>query len=164
MVSRPRNALTISANGIAPTLITDLHVCPPVIDESKSAKSMRKCKGIWDTGATGSVINQKVAEDLGIKAVGMTNVDTASGSTISPVYLVSFILPGKVVIQGLTAVQGTIRGADVLIGMDVITIGDFAITNLNGKTKMTFCLPSCHDVDYCKEIQTSKVAPKVSTE
>ena len=31
---------------------------------------------------------------------------------------------------------------DVIIGMDVICKGDFAITNLNGKTTFSFRIPS----------------------
>ena len=33
-------------------------------------------------------------------------------------------------------------GCDVLIGMDIICLGDLAITNHDGKTIMTFSIPS----------------------
>ena len=41
--------------------------------------------------------------------------------------------------------------ADALIGMDVITRGDFVITNQNGKTTMSFRMPSLSNLDYVKE-------------
>ena len=44
--------------------------------------------------------------------------------------------------------------SDVLIGMDVITMRDFAITNRDGKTKMTFRVPSTVSYDYVQEINS----------
>ena len=40
---------------------------------------------------------------------------------------------------------------DVLIGMDIISQGDFVITASQGKTKFSFQIPSTHDTDYAKE-------------
>ena len=58
-----------------------------------------------------------------------------------------------VVIQRLTVNLGTLVGGfDSLIGMDIITLGDFTITNFKGKTCMSFRVPSQHEVDYVKDI------------
>jgi len=49
--------------------------------------------------------------------------------------------------------------------MDVITLGDFAITNRLGNTKMSFRVLSLSEVDYVKQInsgQTGVVAPRRS--
>ena len=43
------------------------------------------------------------------------------------------------------------QGIDVLIGMDIISKGDFAVSNYNGKTQFSFRLPSQEDVDYKKD-------------
>lgn len=58
-----------------------------------------------------------------------------------------------------------LNGSDVLIGMDIIARGDFAMSNSNGKTKFTFQIPATHEHDYVKE-QSAKshtpiVKPKV---
>lgn len=37
--------------------------------------------------------------------------------------------------------------------MDVIGLGDFAVTNHNQKTTWTFRLPSCDEIDFVKEIE-----------
>ena len=37
--------------------------------------------------------------------------------------------------------------------MDVITTGDLAITNHNGKTTFSFRVPSCEEIDFVAEIQ-----------
>ena len=40
---------------------------------------------------------------------------------------------------------------DILIGMDVITMCDFAITNKGGKTVFSFDIPSTRITDYTTE-------------
>jgi hypothetical protein len=63
---------------------------------------------------------------------------------------VNFILPNGVEIAGVPASSLQITGADALIGMDLINRGDFAITNKNGQTKLSFQLPSTHDIDFVR--------------
>ena len=48
------------------------------------------------------------------------------------------------------------QGIDILIGMDIISKGDFAISNYNGKTQFSFRLPSQQDVDYKSEYNNNK--------
>ncbi|NNN10151.1 MAG: hypothetical protein HKL85_13290 [Acidimicrobiaceae bacterium] len=108
--------------------------------------------GIWDTGASGTMITQRVVDELEIKPIGRTEVHHAQGSDESPVFLVDLQLPMKVVIQGLTVTLGKLPpGVDVLIGMDVIGTGDFAVTNVGGMTTMSFRVPSQVKIDYVAE-------------
>jgi hypothetical protein len=53
----------------------------------------------------------------------------------------------------IRASENTVEGCDVLIGMDVITTGDLAITNHNGKTTFSFRVPACEEIDFVEEIQ-----------
>ena len=46
---------------------------------------------------------------------------------------------------------GKLNGIDFLIGMDIITLGDFSVTNLNGKTTFSFRYPSCETINYVKQ-------------
>jgi len=59
-------------------------------------------------------------------------------------------LPNKVIIQSVIAIEvdGLSIDCDALIGMDIITLGDFSITNHKGKTCMSFRVPSIHEIDY----------------
>ena len=60
----------------------------------------------------------------------------------------------NVVVQGVKVTEGNLpEHTDLLIGMDVITIGDFVITNFEGKTKMSFGIPSSHSYDYAETIK-----------
>lgn len=52
-----------------------------------------------------------------------------------------------------TEVSALSGGCDALIGMDVITLGDFSITNHKGITCMSFRCPSSHEIDYVTNLQ-----------
>ena len=123
---------------------------------------------IWDTGATKSVISQKVIDECGLKPIGMAKVYHAGGESLTTVYFASIFLPNKVVIPQLEMNKGVLAGdAEVLIGMDIISQGDFAVTNKDGKTTFSFRIPSIECIDFVKQAQsvatsqTSKPSPKV---
>lgn len=108
---------------------------------------------IWDTGATGSVISKKVVKKCGLLPIGMTKVLTANGECDCRVYLVSIGLPNKLGIAQVSVTESEIGGADMLIGMDIIGIGDFAVSNFEGKTVFTFRYPSIERIDFGDEIK-----------
>jgi hypothetical protein len=141
----PSSSFTIKSNGgILRSLISDIIVHIP------GGPSGLTIKAIWDAGATGSVISQKVAKTLGLIVSGYAVVNTANGQATQKTYTVDVGLPNKVLIQNVlvTEVDSLTAGCDALIGMDIITLGDFSITNHKGITCMSFRFPSCHEIDY----------------
>ncbi len=113
---------------------------------------------LWDTGATSSMISQSVVDKCGLVPIGFTDVQHAQGTTKGvPVYIVNIGLPNRVEIPGVRVVLGLLpvkpQKIDVLIGMDIITQGDFAVTSPNGKTQFSFRVPSCADIDFVREEQ-----------
>ena len=110
---------------------------------------------VWDTGAVLSVVSQRVADDLGLTAIDVAEVGGVTGSELTPVYLVNIGLPNGVVFSRLRVIRGRVRSSgvqtDVLIGMDIIAAGDFAVTHPGGKTKFTFRVPSQADIDFYVE-------------
>ncbi len=113
---------------------------------------------IWDTGATGTVITQKVVNHCGLKPTGRTVVKTAQGEMQTPVYLVNIMLPNMVGVANLRVTRGNLGGdADILIGMDIVGMGDFAITNKDGKTVFSFRAPSYDTIDFLKESKSAVV-------
>ncbi|MBK5203582.1 MAG: SEC-C domain-containing protein [Prolixibacteraceae bacterium] len=65
--------------------------------------------------------------------------------------MVCLLLPNNVSFRSVSVTECESLGAfDVLIGMDIIGNGDFAVSNLDGKTHMTFRLPSCENIDFVK--------------
>ena len=107
---------------------------------------------IWDTGATNTVITEQVVSDCNLTAIGMTIMNHAGGHAEHPVYLISIMLPNKVGIRSIrvTACK-EIGGAQVLIGMDIMNGGDFAVTNKDGKTVFSFRMPSIDVIDFVQQ-------------
>ena len=111
---------------------------------------------IWDTGATNSVITQKVIDDCGLAPTGMTKVRGVHGVSQSETYLVNIALPDKVVFAGMRVTKGDFTGGDILIGMDIINRGDFAVTNHDGTTRFSYRVPSQGYIDFVEEIKQAK--------
>lgn len=135
-----------SSIGILRVLISDIGVSIPFLGNEQTP--IVPFKGIWDTGASGSVITKNVVDQLGLKPTGQTIVNHAQGSGITNTYLVNLALPMNVLVQSVKVTEGQLpNGVDLLIGMDIITLGDFSVTNKDGVTVMSFRMPSlvCHD-------------------
>lgn len=67
-------------------------------------------------------------------------------------YLVNIALPNRVMFTGIPVTRAKLKDADILIGMDIITQGDFAVTNYNGRTMFSFRMPSLGHIDFVPEI------------
>ena len=66
--------------------------------------------------------------------------------------MINIGLPNRVAFPSVLAIKSTLpAGADVLIGMNIINEGDFAVTNLNGVTKFSFRVPSKTHIDFAEE-------------
>jgi hypothetical protein len=114
-------------------------------------------KGLWDTGASASVITPAVVKACALKPIGMKQVHTAGGTLEAETFLVNIGLPNKVAFPNVeVTLSKTIQGADLLIGMDLITRGDFSITNQGDATVFTFRTPSVHTLDFVVEAQQSQ--------
>lgn len=111
-------------------------------------------QAIWDTGATNSVVTPRVVTECVLQPSGVTEVHAFNSSGTSDTYLVNVALPNNVLFCGVRVTRGSIApGIDVLIGMDIITLGDFAITNRDGITVFSFCMPSRRCIDFVQEHQ-----------
>ncbi len=105
---------------------------------------------LWDTGAMRSVISTEVVKILGLLPVGQAKVYHTNGVSIVKTYLIDILLPNAIEFSTVLVTEGILGDTDVLIGMDIISKGDFAVTGSNGKTKFSFQVPSTHDIDFSK--------------
>jgi gag-polyprotein putative aspartyl protease len=111
--------------------------------------SMYPTLALWDTGANGSCISTDVVKALGLKEVRKTFVRTAGGDVVQKVYEVCIHLPNDVSVNvDVTEIPALSGGMEALIGMNIIGLGDFAISNFEGRTQMTFRVPSVANADY----------------
>jgi hypothetical protein len=152
MVTREFHAFTIKANGRLDRLITDIGVSAGFdpADPPNPVPPSKPTKALWDTGASKSVVSTSFVQSLGLAPVGTSQVHHGDGESTRNTYLVNLYLPNKVCIAGVlvTEFPASQKVFDVLVGMDVICHGDLSITNVDGKTTMSFRTPSCESIDY----------------
>ena len=162
----PFQALTIKFIGLTDRIITKLSISEAFNpqDASEKHKPFHSLKALWNTGATKSVITSSTVRKIGLISVGEVQVNHAGGISPSKTYLVNFLLPNQVGIMGVlvSECEDTVGAFDAIIGMDIINIGDFSISNLDKKTCMSFRTPPYSTQDFVKEsvrIQFSGVKP-----
>lgn len=124
----------------------------------------KKIDALWDTGATNTVISKTLAEYLGLKPITMVTTFSADGKHDSYVYKVDLWLPNTVVVTDLPVTEALeIPDFGILIGMDIITMGDFAITNANNITVMSFRIPpDTKHIDYKKSHRPEQLSAVVA--
>lgn len=110
---------------------------------------------LWDTGATNTTINKRIVTELNLVPTGMQTLHTANGPCDCFTYLIDIKLPNRVKVHSLLVSGTEVNGVDMLIGMDIIMLGDLSITNCK-KTTFSFQMPSQSELDYLNP-KTEKV-------
>lgn len=144
-------AFTYKSNGgILNRLISTAHVV--------FAGNTLAGNALWDTGATGTFISHSVVQSLALVPTGQRTIRTPQGETDVNTYLVDIILPNSVKVENVVVCDSEIgaQGIDVLVGMDIIGIGDFAVSNYGGRTCFSFRYPSRKVTDYVIEINKER--------
>ncbi|MDY3979536.1 MAG: SEC-C metal-binding domain-containing protein [Tidjanibacter sp.] len=150
------HALTNCYPGIANSIIT------PVEIKNLETGEVYSTNGIWDTGASGSVITKSVADALKLDPKTQIYVNGISGPMLSNVYYAEITLNNKniSIFARVTecAELSTDKSVGMLIGMNIINKGDFVITNFNEQTVMSFRVPSMQKVDFVEGLHENKPA------
>lgn len=154
MSSRP-GIITVRTTGRARSILTPCGVGLP-FRPGTPLPLFQTFKALWDTGASGTVVTQDVVDALKLPVVGQNRVHHAGGDSISAVHLASIALPNQVMFPSLRVTVGKLTGFDVLIGMDIMTQGDLAITNVGGNTVFSFRMPSMREIDFSTEVAPPK--------
>jgi predicted aspartyl protease len=154
-------AFVFKGQGIVRALITHCGVCETFDPLTGTTHpKVFTFKALWDTGATGTVISKNVIDTIGLKPKGKINCFHADGQSLVDTYAINLFLPNQVAFPFVTVSEGKLTGFDLLIGMDIITKGDFSISNVGGKTNFTFRVPSIQDVDFTKENSEAALGPE----
>lgn len=162
------HAFTTRYNGRARVLFNKVNVCLPVTPEEAQAQKVefREYIAIWDTGATHSAITKRVVDDLKLQPTGVRETRHAGGKSSNNTYLVNIALPNRVMVPHVRVTEVQLIPDDnvsddkqpqLLIGMDIIGLGDFAVTNANDKTTFSFRIPSVREIDFIPDAQESNV-------
>lgn len=153
-------AFKVDYNQVVRELRTDALVAIPQMLDPNPQKKGLKVIALWDTGATCTAISKRVVEQLNLKPFDKAENDTAAGKQIVDVHYIDIILPNRVIIPNLRVTECILSDFDVLIGMDIISMGDFAISNAGGKTHFSYCIPP-HKKPICLYEKSEKVNPKL---
>lgn len=140
------SAFTKHENTLVNVLTAPVDVCP------LNSGRWTTFKALWDTGAMSSVVTNQVARMLGLIPVSTAYSRGVNGVKQVPVYLVSIKLPGDVLFNLVVTEGDSGGGWDMLIGMDVISNGDFCVSNFQGRTTFSFRIPSESKTDYVQMI------------
>lgn len=98
---------------------------------------------MWDTGAAKSVITQRVVDACDLKPIRKGFIQGVNGMQKSEAYVVNLYLPSMITVYEIAVVTGNPGDVwwDILIGLDVISQGEFSIKNVNGNTEWSFSIP-----------------------
>jgi hypothetical protein len=130
-------------------IVTPAKIGPSCPGERPYIPYAQEFLAIWDTGATQTTITEDLAKKLGLYKISEHMVEGVTGSAICNTYLIALALPNGILIPEIEVADcaGNI-GCDILIGMDVIGKGDFAVCNVWGNTTFSFRVPSVGVVDF----------------
>ena len=149
-------ACTVAYNGKSNVLRSQVRISTAFDPNKNTPPPKSEFVAIWDTGASASVISKNVAEKCGLRQTGVAPVHTVGGRQTSPTYLVCIDLPNRVGFPSVRVTEGELSGGDVLIGMDIIGMGDFSVTNHKGKTVFSFRVPSVSKIDFVAEAKAQQ--------
>lgn len=139
---------------ISPCTVMDFHTFLSALPGGQySGGAAYLFSALWDTGATHSVISENVVNTLRLKQEGFIPIVHVNGEDIAPVYHIFLGLPNGIGFPMLNIAGTQLTGFDILIGMDIINRGDFAVSNRNRKTMFSFRFPSMTDFDFQSELE-----------
>ncbi len=142
-------AFTLRHDGLSNVIVT------PVTITNIYNNTSAVFNAVWDTGAMRTTISQKVVDTIGCIATDKAMmIGVGSKPKEVNIYDINLKLLNNVTIQKISVLSASeIGGCDVLIGMDIITLGDLAITNCDKKTVMTFSIPSHKTLDFVERAE-----------
>ncbi|MDR2589011.1 MAG: retroviral-like aspartic protease family protein [Spirochaetales bacterium] len=135
-----------------------LGVSLPIPGYSLGKKALINTHALVDTGASGSCISMRFARQFQLKPFSMAGVHSAHGTMIVPRYYVDIYLPNGLFQQNMdvTEFMGQ-QDFDFIIGMNILSQCDVAITNANAKMIFSFRMPPDYlHIDYEKILKKNK--------
>jgi predicted aspartyl protease len=102
----------------------------------------KQVTAVWDTGATTTVVSKQLAKHLQLRHYGTASmVDVNSNVLDCETYLVDVRFADGTVLSKMLVATFDFNDCDMIIGMDIISQGEFNLSNVNGRTVFTFKLP-----------------------
>jgi len=127
----------------------------PVQIHSVPFNSMRSLSinALWDTGAMMSAITPEIMDKLKAPPVDRKKIAGIHTSQEVDIVSITLELPNSVIKRTFkVAVCNITSNTEMIIGMDIISLGDFALSNGNAQTLFSFAVPPFRDkIDFTKK-------------
>lgn len=123
-------------------------ICDCVIRKPGEREGM-KLRALWDTGCTNTHIAQRVADALKLEQCGLGRSISVDHYSVDKAYRADIVFPVNKGLMNHVVYSSPLPEIDVLIGLDVIRMCDFSISN-DGKGNCTCSIrfPSQGVTDY----------------
>ena len=107
---------------------------------------------LWDTGANMSAITPEIQQQLNAKPIDKKAIAGIHSMQVVDVVYITIELPNKVIKKNIEVVVCNFTtNVGMIIGMDIISLGDFALSNGEGQTLFSFAVPPFRDkIDFLK--------------
>jgi hypothetical protein len=116
--------------------------------ESLQTGESINARAVWDTGAQMTVITSDLARKISLAPDGVATIRGVTGEERVNTYTVNLVLPSGYAVQTMVLECRASDSFDLLIGMDIISLGDFAISNKDGQAVFSFRVPSMERIDF----------------
>ena len=107
-------------------------------------EKLLELKAFWDTGASHTHISQRVIDILNLKPKRKVKTLSHHGNDIVNVYTVTIMLPTDYMVVDIDVLSESqkILDTDVVVGMDIISNGDFHMDYTGERPVFTFKHPN----------------------
>ena len=141
-------SLTYTYTDLVDAILTPIELFSDVYYEITSYLT----NALWDTGAMLSVISPEVVTKLKLDIVDNIRIAGINGESLAEVAIISILFPNGAIIKDIrVAICNMTPGNEMIIGMDVITQMDIAITNGGGQTQFSYIIPPLENrIDFSK--------------
>lgn len=96
-----------------------------------------------DSGASISCVSKSIASKIGLESSRWGKVQSVNLIAPTKIYYTDIAIPGNITFRNMRVAEFVGGGNfDVLIGMDIITKGDLALSSANKETWLSFRVPS----------------------
>jgi len=107
---------------------------------------------LWDTGASVSAITPDIMNKLNVTPVDKKTIAGIHSTQVVDIVYITVELPNGVIKKNIEAAVCNIpSNVGMILGMDIILLGDFALSNGNSQTLLSFAAPPFKEkIDFSK--------------
>ena len=128
---------SISLGSLADEIVTECEFVS--LDQQRRVKALR---AMWDTGSNATILSTKLVSELRPDHFGQGGMTGIGGQSEGDTYLLHVSLPMGDIITYQEVYEANLGDYDAIIGMDIITRGNFHLDCIKGETLFSFELPN----------------------